>query len=1248
MNLLRRVNIIILLLAYVNCSFAQEIDLKFNHLTVEQGLSHNNVYGIIQDNDGFMWFATQDGLNRYDGYSFEVFRHNPINANSLSSSNFGKIYQDKSGKIWCGTYGGGLDEFDPHSNLFVHHKHSDIDSTSISNDKIRFIFEDTKNQLWVGTSEGGVNVYNRDTKIFTKYLYNPNDDNTLSDNRAKCICEDSSGTIWIGTYKGLNKFDGKTKKFTRIKLDKKETSEANKVEYLFVDGKIMWISTRGGGLGRYNLETNKIVFYKHDPKNKYSIQEDRVEFLFKDSFGNFWIGTYFGGLCRFDIKTNRFYNYQYDIGNIYSLSHNRVEYICEDKSHNLWIATRGGGINKLDLKPKKFNGIAYNPKKKNSLPHPNVLSITQDKEGYLWVGTDGGGLTKIDRKNNRYTNFKHKSHISTSISQSRIWSICIDKSGSLWAGTYSEGLNKMILKNGKYEFIRYKHDINDSNSISGNQINVIFQDDRGTIWVGTKSGLNKIIYSKDSSKVIFKHFRHQKNNPKSLRDDYISEIYQDKLKNLWIGTYVGGLNKFDYKTEAFQTINIDSKLQSSFRVEAITEDNNGVLWIGSEGGGIFEYDPKEKQIKQYCIDNEYSSNVILSILYDDFKYLWMGTSNGLLKFNIETKEIKNYTIFDGLLSNGFSRGACIKNNNGEMFFGCISGLSYFVFDEVHDNEYIPQIQITDFKIFNDSYWSDNKRELKRNIIENKEIELSYKDYVFSFVFSSLDYTVTQKNRYKYKLQGFDEKWVYTDKNEVTYTNLDPGNYNFVVKGSNSDGVWNETGISVKIIIKPPLWKKPWFYALELITLILIIILYNKIREKKLISDKKELEKNVKERTSELRQKNEEIEAQAEYLEHANKELEKLSIVASKTDNAIVIMDSKGNFEWVNDGFVRMYGYNLEQLVKEKDRNFVGASSNLQIQDLINIWYGDKKPIVYEALNKTRDGKEMWAQTTLTPILDNNNNILKLIAIDTDITKLKEADEQIMQKNIDITDSLSYAKRIQQSIMTPVNELEKYIENFILLRPKDIVSGDFYWFSKKGKKIIVAVADCTGHGVPGAFMSMLGISFLNKIIKERNIIKPKSILERLRHNVISSLKQTGKSGETSDGMDIAVITIDLTSNILEYSGALIPLYIIRNNELLKILPDRVPIGIYLDIEPSFTHNEMKVQKNDVIYMFSDGYADQFGGEKDNRFKLKNLKKLLLKIHNKELSEQKIILHKNFEEWKGEGEQVDDVLVVGLKV
>ncbi len=1249
MKLLKITFLFSILLFISNYIIAQDSELKFNRITVEQGLSHDNVFGIIQDRDGFMWFATQDGINKYDGYSFEIFRHDPTNPQSLATSNFGKIYQDKSGIIWCGTYGGGLDEFDPHSNNFIHHQHDDNDTTTISDNRVQFIFEDKQSELWIGTVAGGLNNYNREKNVFTSYQYDPNDENSLSSNITKCICEDYTGALWVGTRNGLNKFNRQTGKFIRFKHSNNKNSVSNnRIEVLLADKNYIWIGTRGGGLCRYNLKTKKFKVYKNDPNNKYSLSDNRVEYLFIDSFGNFWVGTYFGGLCKFDTANEKFIVYKYDAGNLHSLSHNRIEYIYEDKSQNLWIATRGGGVNKLDLKPKKFINIGYNPVEKNSLPFPNVYAISQDTSGCLWVGTDGGGLTKIDRQKNKFTYLKNNPQNSKSISQNRVWSVLIDKSGTLWAGTYTEGLNKMILKNGKYEFIHYTHDINDTNSISGNQINVIYQDRQGAIWLGTKSGLNKMIYSQDSSKVIFKHYKHKPNNHRTVSDNYISAIYQDKAGTLWVGTYVGGLNKFDAKTETFKTVSVDSNIITNFRVQAITEDNSGVLWIGSEGGGVFEYNPENNQLKQYYQDKKHASNVILSILFDDDKYLWMGTSNGLLKFNIETKKSKNYCVLDGLLSNGFNRGACYKNNKGEMFFGSISGLSHFFPDKVQNNQNIPQMAITDFKIFNVSYWDNNNKSFKRDILENNKVELSYKNYVFSFAFSSLDFTIPQKNHYKYMLQGFDKDWTLIDKHEVTYTNLDPDKYVFKIKGSNNDDVWNEKGISIKVIITPPFWKTPWFYALEIIALILLIILFIKYREKKFIKDKKVLEKKVKERTAEIRQKNEEIEAQSEYLDKTNKELEKLSFVASKTDNAVIIMDAKGNFEWINDGFTRMYGYNFEQLINEKDRNIIGASSNLKINDLINIWYGDKKPIVYEALNTTREGKEIWVQTTLTPILDNDNNILKLVAIDTDITAIKKADEQIMRINTDITDSLSYAKRIQESIMSPVNELDKYINNFILFKPRDIVSGDFYWFSKKANKLILAVADCTGHGVPGAFMSMLGISFLNKIVNEKDIIKPKNILERLRYNVISSLKQTGKTGETSDGMDIAVVSIDFNFNILEFSGALIPLYIIRNNELIKITPNRMPIGIFIDEEHKFTNNEIKLQKNDIIYLSTDGYSDQFGGENDNRFKLKNFKKLLLDIHHEKLSEQKNILKQNFETWKGAGEQVDDVLIVGLKI
>ncbi|MCK4662642.1 MAG: tetratricopeptide repeat protein [Bacteroidales bacterium] len=430
---------------------------------------------------------------------------------------------------------------------------------------------------------------------------------------------------------------------------------------------------------------------------------------------------------------------------------------------------------------------------------------------------------------------------------------------------------------------------------------------------------------------------------------------------------------------------------------------------------------------------------------------------------------------------------------------------------------------------------------------------------------------------------------------------------------------------------------------SILILILVFVIYNRFREKKnankLLSQQNE---EIENKNIILNQQKEELIAQAE-------DLQKLSIVASETDNAVIIMDAKGNIEWINEGFTRIYGYNYEQLIKKKGRNIVEGSANPNVVDVVNTCLKDKKTIVYETLDTSKFGENIWAQTTLTPIMDDKGNITKLVAIDSNITKLKNAEKEISSQKEEIIDSIIYAKRIQTAIF-PSDESVRELFNdyFILNKPKGIVSGDFYWFSKINNKIVIAVADCTGHGVPGAFMSMLGVTMLNKIVNEKSIIKPNEILDQLRANIIVSLHQTGKSGEANDGMDISLITIDKKNNSLEYSGANNSAYLFRNNELAEIFADKMPIGIYSEIEISFSCQKMSIQTGDIIYLFTDGYADQFGGLKNKKFLYKHFKNLLKEIHNLPMNEQETKLFKTHRKWKDNNEQVDDILIMGIKI
>ena len=406
---------------------------------------------------------------------------------------------------------------------------------------------------------------------------------------------------------------------------------------------------------------------------------------------------------------------------------------------------------------------------------------------------------------------------------------------------------------------------------------------------------------------------------------------------------------------------------------------------------------------------------------------------------------------------------------------------------------------------------------------------------------------------------------------------------------------------------------------------------------------------------ELRQQNEELQTLNEHIEAQKKQLEKLSLVADKTDNSVLIADKTGEIEWVNDGFKRMLGLSLEKFKERYGSNIYSASLNPEIEQTIQQSINDNKSVVYSNKTTTTEGREIWIQTTLTPILGDDFELEKLIAIDTDITKIKEAEHEITKhrdelhiKNKHISDSINYARRIQEA-MLPTNEIFKknFQEYFIYYKPRDIVSGDFYWAEKYGDKIICAVADCTGHGVPGAMVSMLGISLLNRITTQNMNLKASDILEQLRTEVKKMLKQSGENqDERKDGMDIALCIIDTKTKQLQFSGAYNSLHIYRNNGIIVLKADRQPIGIYAK-EKKFTNHEFQLQKNDILYSFSDGFADQFSAE-GKKYKIKRFRDLLSNIAENNLEKQKETLENEFITWKSTNQQMDDIVVIGIKI
>ena len=840
--------------------YSQKKDLTFEQIFLEQGLSQSIVQCICQDRTGFMWFGTEDGLNQYDGYKFTVLRNNPDDPNSLSYNNITAIYEDRSGILWIGTFYGGLNKYDPQTKRFFRFQRDANDPNSLSNNNINAIIQDKSGDIWIGTDCGlnklvlsGASASSSEgeasSPTFIRFQNDPNNPNSLSHNTIRSICEDKSGVLWIGTDDGLNKLvpnenEGTSSTFIRYQNDPKNPNSLshNEVYSIFEDRSgALWIGTKGGGLNRFDRKKNQFTHYRHDPNNPKSLSHDEVYKIFEDRSGILLVGTNGGGLCIFDREDEEFIAYQHDPSDRTTISYNEIRAIYEDRSGLLWIGTYGGGIDKVDKGKLQFTLHEPNPRDPNSLSHPIVWSIYEDEAGILWIGTHGGGLNRFDRRTDQWKHYRYDNVDPNSLSNDIVRVVYADNSGALWIGTHGGGINQFDRKTEK--FTRYLNDPNDPTTLSRNEIRAIYQDRSGMLWIGTYSGgLDKLVFGdKPGSPPKFIHYRNDPNNPNSLSNDFVRAIYEDRSGVFWIGTEGGGLNKlvlspdtagkgFDRESGTFTHYQSDPNAENSLNndyIFSIHEDQSGFLWLGTWGGGLNKFDKVNKKFTHYTEKDGLPNDAIYGILEDGQGNLWLSTNNGLSKFNPKAGTFRNYSAEDGLQSNEFNGGSFYKSRSGEMFFGGIEGFNAFYPDQIKDNPFIPPIIITAFSKLN------KEVEFDKPLSEIKELKLSYKDYVFSFEFAALDFTAPEKNMYAYKMEGLDEDWVYTNskKRFATYTTLAPGTYTFRAKGSNNDGVWNEQGASMKIIITPPIWKTWWFQSLAALLLIGLVYLLFRRRSK---------------------------------------------------------------------------------------------------------------------------------------------------------------------------------------------------------------------------------------------------------------------------------------------------------------------------------------------------------------------------------------------------------------------------------
>ena len=828
--------------------------LKFDHLQTVDGLSQSNVFSILQDSRGFMWFGTRDGLNKYDGYKFTVYRNDPENKNSLSNNYVPDLLESANGDLWIATWGGGLNRFNREKGTFHYYKHNENNANSIASNFIAAIKEDSNGNLWIGTESSGVDMYDKRTGNFVHYKFNRNDPNSLSDDFVRKVYLDKEKNLWVGTvHGGVNLLNANNKTFTRFQHDSKIAASLsfNYVYDIFEDSKHrLWVGTNGGGVDLLDRKRNTFRHYKHNPHNSNSLCHDQVHNISEDADNNIWIGTENGGLSVLNPTTGIFNTYTSDEMDNTSISSNSIYSIYKDNKGNMWMGTFSGGVSFLN-RDNRF--IHYkHTSDTNSLSDNKVLCIYEDSKKNIWIGTDGGGINLFDPVTGHFRHYLHKPGNPNSICGNYVLNICEDRYNNLWIGTWASGIT--VYNKDKNTYKHFKNNPADPNSLSSNNAWNVYEDRDKNMWIGTYEGGLNMYNPRNNS---FTRYRYNEKNKSGVSSDKINSIYDDNKGHLWIGTDAGGLNVFDKKTAIFKHYPHDENDKNTIAsgiVYHVYEDKNGIMWIAT-GSGLSALNTKTEVIKNYTIENGLPNNNISGILEDNNGHLWISTGKGISDFNPKNGVFKNYGIADGLQGNEFKDQAFCKSRAGAFYFGGNNGFNVFYPHKLRFPSFDPPLVLTGFRIFNKEIpiASDSVASpLKKDISYTKSITLPYNSSVIEFEFASLNYTSSEKKQYAYMLEGFDKNWtIIRNRHSVSYTNLDPATYIFKVKGLDNAGSWSSQVLNLQLIITPPFWLTWWFKLLVALSIISGCIFFYKIRINIIKAQKRVLQKQVEERTAQL-------------------------------------------------------------------------------------------------------------------------------------------------------------------------------------------------------------------------------------------------------------------------------------------------------------------------------------------------------------------------------------------------------------
>jgi transcriptional regulator with GAF, ATPase, and Fis domain/ligand-binding sensor domain-containing protein/PAS domain-containing protein len=949
--------------------------VRFEHVSRDDGLSQSFVYTIVQDDDGFMWFGTQEGLNRFDGYEFLVFANDPGNPTSISDESIRVMIRDSDGTLWVGTDAGGLSRIDTATNTFTNFLHDPNDPASLADNRVRDILEDSSGDLWIGTDGSGLDRFDRQSGTFSHYRFDADDPGSIAGKHVWSILEDSAGTLWVATDGGLSRFDRNTGNFANFRHDPDDPRSLsdNELRAIHQDSSgALWVGTASGGLNRFDTASGTSERFVHDPDDPTSISSNRINTIYEDGAGALWIGT-IGGLNTWNPDTRSFARYRHDAADNFSISHDNVLSIYQDRGGVLWIGTYEG-LSKWNPESQAFLHFRTDTRNQQSLTENTVTSFAEAADGDIWIGTFGGGLNICDRETGLFSDIRHVPGDDSSLSSDRVMAVHIDADGLVWAGSRASGLNR--IDPATDSVTRFRHDPEDPASISADGITYILEDRDNGLWIATfGGGIN--YFDRDNER--FRHYRHDPDNPSTLSSDRILVLFEDSTGLVWAGTYGGGLNRLDPSSGKITHFRNDPDRADSLsgdEIFMIQEDAAGNFWIGAKGAGLNRWLAEDRKtgkpvFQRFTEIDGLPSATVYSGQWDDDGNLWLSTGKGLSRLDPVTLTFRNYDTSHGLQGDEFNLSAGLRASDGQIYFGGLGGFNVFEPDTLNGHQVPPKVSITKFLVM-------NERASPETIgSEAGQPTLSHDTNVIGFEFAALDYAAPGKTRYMYRLEGLDEDWVDVGTNrQVTYTNLPAGHYTFRVRARNHNGTWSEEDATLEFVMLPAPWKTWWANLLYLA--LLLAVIYAAIRANA----------RSTERAAKLRY------------------AEEISNVQSRLTEAQRIAKI-GNWDWGvrtgelwwSDEIYRMFQINRESFESTYEAFLVRVhpDDRGKVQRAVDRALANERPYSIDHRIVRTDGSEIVVHERAEVSFDDNGKPVRMVGTTHDITDRKIAEDEIHRR-----------------------------------------------------------------------------------------------------------------------------------------------------------------------------------------------------------------------------------------------------------